>query len=62
MRFAHDRQEYPNRLASGQYAWVVEQFAKRGLAVYAADLRGNGRGAGIRAEGRGPSALRRSVL
>jgi alpha-beta hydrolase superfamily lysophospholipase len=33
---------------SGQYAWVAEQFASRGLAVYAADLRGRGKSEGAR--------------
>lgn len=31
---------------SGQYAWVAEQVAGRGLAVYAADLRGRGKSDG----------------
>jgi len=33
---------------SGQYLWVAEQFAARGLAVYALDLRGRGRSDGER--------------
>jgi acylglycerol lipase len=33
---------------SGQYAWVAEQFAAIGLAVYALDLRGRGRSDGER--------------
>ena len=33
---------------SGQYQWAVEQFADRGLAVYALDLRGRGRSEGER--------------
>ena len=33
---------------SGQYLWVAEQFAAKGLAVYALDLRGRGRSEGER--------------
>jgi acylglycerol lipase len=33
---------------SGQYLWVAEQFAARGYAVYALDLRGRGRSDGER--------------
>lgn len=33
---------------SGQYLWVGEQFASKGLAVYALDLRGRGRSEGER--------------
>ncbi|MBS1724751.1 MAG: lysophospholipase [Armatimonadetes bacterium] len=33
---------------SGQYAWVAEQMAARGLAVYALDLRGRGKSDGER--------------
>jgi len=33
---------------SGQYLWVGEQFAARGLAAYALDLRGRGRSDGER--------------
>ncbi|BCW88694.1 Monoacylglycerol lipase [Alphaproteobacteria bacterium SO-S41] len=33
---------------SGQYAWVAEQFAASGLAVYAVDLRGRGKSDGER--------------
>jgi alpha-beta hydrolase superfamily lysophospholipase len=33
---------------SGQYAWVAEQLAASGLAVYAADLRGRGKSEGER--------------
>jgi acylglycerol lipase len=33
---------------SGQYLWVGEQFAAKGLAVYAVDLRGRGRSDGER--------------
>jgi len=33
---------------SGQYLWVGEQFAAKGLAVYAIDLRGRGRSEGER--------------
>jgi alpha-beta hydrolase superfamily lysophospholipase len=33
---------------SGQYAWVAEQFAAKGLAVYAGDLRGRGKSDGER--------------
>jgi alpha-beta hydrolase superfamily lysophospholipase len=33
---------------SGYYLWVGEQFAKRGFAVYALDLRGHGRSDGER--------------
>lgn len=33
---------------SGQYLWVGEQFAARGLATYAIDLRGRGRSEGER--------------
>jgi acylglycerol lipase len=32
----------------GQYAWVAEQFVKRGFAVYALDLRGRGKSEGER--------------
>ena len=32
----------------GQYAWPAEQFVKRGLAVYALDLRGRGKSEGER--------------
>lgn len=32
----------------GQYAWVAQQFAGKGLAVYAIDLRGRGRSEGER--------------
>lgn len=34
---------------SGRYAWVGEQFAKRGYALYALDHRGHGRSGGPRA-------------
>lgn len=33
---------------SGQYLWAAEQFAAKGLAVYALDLRGRGRSEGER--------------
>lgn len=33
---------------SGQYLWAAEQFASKGLAVYALDLRGRGRSEGER--------------
>jgi alpha-beta hydrolase superfamily lysophospholipase len=33
---------------SGQYQWVGEQFANRGFAVYALDLRGRGKSSGER--------------
>lgn len=33
---------------SGQYRWPIQQFAGRGLAVYALDLRGRGRSEGER--------------
>ena len=33
---------------SGQYLWVGEQFAEKGLAAYAIDLRGRGRSEGER--------------
>jgi alpha-beta hydrolase superfamily lysophospholipase len=33
---------------SGQYLWAAEQFASKGLAVYALDLRGRGRSDGER--------------
>jgi len=33
---------------SGQYEWVAQQFAARGFAVHALDLRGRGRSAGPR--------------
>lgn len=33
---------------SGQYLWTAEQFANKGLAVYALDLRGRGRSEGER--------------
>jgi len=33
---------------SGQYQWPIKQFADRGLAVYAFDLRGRGRSEGER--------------
>lgn len=33
---------------SGQYLWTAEQFTKKGLAVYALDLRGRGRSEGER--------------
>jgi alpha-beta hydrolase superfamily lysophospholipase len=33
---------------SGQYLWVGEQFAMKGLAAYAMDLRGRGRSEGER--------------
>ena len=32
----------------GQYAWVAEQFARRGYAVFALDLRGRGKSEGAR--------------
>src|SRR5437899_1079998 len=33
---------------SGRYAWAAEQFVKKGLAVYALDLRGRGKSEGER--------------
>jgi acylglycerol lipase len=33
---------------SGQYAWAAEQFAAKGFAVYAVDLRGRGKSEGER--------------
>src|SRR4029079_11714129 len=33
---------------SGHYAWVGEQFASKGIAAYALDLRGRGRSDGER--------------